>query len=130
MDSRALLEGNRLDNAIYLGGYVVECSLKALISLYLSPPDTRRYGHSLSALQGAPLRQLQALVSPVQFKMPATRTAGTVLEHGHPERRYWASGHWTQQEVKDAFACAYAIYRETVVAMVLDGQLSDRELDV
>ena len=57
-------------------------------------------------------------------------TQGTVLEVGHPIRRYWASGQWTQQEVEAALKRASEIYCDTVVAMVLNGDLSDRELIV
>jgi len=51
-DSETLAAGSRLDNAVYLAGYVVECSLKAVISHHSSVRDARQYGHDLAALQG------------------------------------------------------------------------------
>jgi HEPN domain-containing protein len=129
-DSEILAAGSRLDNAVYLAGYVVECSLKAVISHHLGVPAARHYRHDLAALQGRALQQLRTLVPHVDFRVPASRTQGTVLDTGHPERRYWASGRWTQQEVEAALKRASEIYCDTVVAMVLNGDLSDRELIV
>jgi len=129
-DSETLAAGSRLDNAVYLAGYVVECSLKAVISHHSSVRDARQYGHDLAALQGQALQQLRALVPHAHLKLPASRTNGTVLEVGHPIRRYWASRRWTQQEVQAALKRASEIYYDTVVAMVLDGDLDHEELNV
>ncbi|MGC4065693.1 MAG: hypothetical protein QM784_13805 [Polyangiaceae bacterium] len=52
-DSKLLLDKSRWDGSAYLAGYVIECSLKALISTPSSPPgvDLKELGHSLSLLQ-------------------------------------------------------------------------------
>lgn len=51
-DSKTLLDAKRFHGSAYLAGYVVECSLKALIVSPTPPPgvDVRRIAHDLSAL--------------------------------------------------------------------------------
>ncbi len=51
-DSKTLLDAKRWQGSAYLAGYVVECSLKAVIVSPTPPPDVdvRRIGHDLSAL--------------------------------------------------------------------------------
>lgn len=51
-DSKMLLDKKRFHGSAYLAGYVVECSLKALIVSPTPPPgvDVRSIGHDLSAL--------------------------------------------------------------------------------
>jgi HEPN domain-containing protein len=129
-DALVLASGTRLDNAVYLAGYVVECSLKTVIEHHLGEAEARRWGHDLSALQGRALQQLCVMVPHAQIRVPASRTHGTVLEQGHPVRRYWASGQWSEQETRLALERASEIYRETVVSMVADGYLPFSELNV
>jgi hypothetical protein len=130
VDAEILRDCGRQDNALYLAGYVAECSLKLLVSHYLSWSAARRYGHDLGALQGAALRQLHVLVPPAHLRVPGSRTVGTVLEIGHPQRRYWPSHHWRASDVETALRRAYDIYRETVLTMILDGHLGPGELSV
>jgi HEPN domain-containing protein len=130
VDAKVLAAENRFDNAVYLAGYVVECSLKTVISYHLGEAEARRWRHDLTGLQGPALQQLTVLVPHAQVRMPSSGTQGTVLESGHPERRYWASCQWTQEETTVALGRAFEIYRDTVVAMVLDGVLTAGELVV
>ena len=129
-DAQTLVAQNRLDNAMYLAGYVVECSLKALVSHHLGRAAAQQYGHDLAALQGRALQQLRVLVPQAHLRLPTSGTLGTGLDHGHPVRRYWASGLWTLQEVQVALNRAADIYRGTVLSMVLNGELSSQELNV
>lgn len=51
-DSRTLLDAKRWDNSAYLAGYVIECSLKALIT-FLAPPagiEVKEIGHNVTKL--------------------------------------------------------------------------------
>lgn len=109
---------------------MVECSLKAVIAHHLSVSTAKTYRHNLTALQGQALAQLRVLVPQAHLRLPASHTHGTVLENGHPERRYWSSGQWSDNEVRTAITRASEIYRDTVVAMVLDGALGWQELVV
>jgi HEPN domain-containing protein len=51
-DSHTLLDAGRWDNSAYLAGYVVECSLKAVITHPAAPPDVdvKEIGHNISKL--------------------------------------------------------------------------------
>ena len=51
-DSSILLGAGRWDNAVYLAGYVVECSFKLLIQAHLGAAAARAYAHDLGAMQG------------------------------------------------------------------------------
>lgn len=130
IDARILAAQKRLDNAVYLAGYVVECGLKTVIGHHLGQTEARRWRHDLSGLQGQALQQLCIMVPHAQVRMPTSRTQGTVLDRGHPERRYWASGQWSEQETTLALLRASEIYRDTVVSMVADGVLPSAELNV
>lgn len=51
-DSKTLLDSSRWDNSAYLAGYVIECSLKAIIA-YPAPPtgiDIMEIGHNVTKL--------------------------------------------------------------------------------
>ena len=51
-DSRTLLDAQRWDNSAYLAGYVIECSLKALIT-FPAPPagiEVKEIGHDVTKL--------------------------------------------------------------------------------
>jgi len=65
-DSKTLLDAKRWDNSAYLAGYVIECSLKAIITKP-SPPagiDVKELGHNVAKLVS------------VLDTMAASRTAG------------------------------------------------------
>ena len=129
-DSLILAAQHRHDNAVYLAGYVVECSLKAILAHHLSAAVAGSYKHDLTGLQGRALQLLRVLVPHVHLRLPSSRTQGTGLDVGHPQRRYWTSGLWSHDEVHAAVDCAREIYRETVLSMVLDGDLSYQELNI
>ena len=52
-DANILKNQQRWDNAVYLAGYVVECSFKVLVKVYLPEGNTavRNYGHDLTEIQ-------------------------------------------------------------------------------
>jgi HEPN domain-containing protein len=53
-DSKYLLDDKRWDTSAYLAGYVIECSLKAVITTPEAPPGVNVYqiGHDLQTLAG------------------------------------------------------------------------------
>jgi Uncharacterized conserved protein related to C-terminal domain of eukaryotic chaperone, SACSIN len=53
-DSKVLLDHSRWDDSAYLAGYVIECSLKAIITTPYSPDGVNVYqiGHDLQTLAG------------------------------------------------------------------------------
>ncbi|MFM5998586.1 MAG: HEPN domain-containing protein [Dolichospermum sp.] len=127
-DAKILLDKQRWDNAVYLAGYVVECSFKVLVEVYIPEGKTavKKYGHDLTELQGKAMDRLR-LIYPVLMQLPASRTMGTVLDQYHPERRYYKSGIWNQTQAEEAVNTAEEIYQEIIPKLVLDGKISSKE---
>lgn len=73
-DSKCLLDASCWDGSAYLAGYVIECSLKALISLPMVPPgiDLREMGHDLSLLT----KQLDYMASSRQSQLKRHVSSG------------------------------------------------------
>lgn len=128
-DAKILLDKQRWDNAVYLAGYVVECSFKVLVEIYIpeGKKAVKKYGHDLTELQGTAMDRLR-LMYPVLMQLPSDRTMGTVLDQNHPERRYYKSGIWNQTQAGEAVNRAEEIYQEIIPKLVLDGRLSSKEL--
>ena len=121
-DAKYLLSQQRWDNAVYLAGYVVECSFKVLVQVYISNSSARNYGHDLAELQGQAMERLRLIYPAVDMQLPASRTMGTVLDKDHPARRYYKSGLWSEQEATDATQRAEEIYLEIIPKLILDGR--------
>ncbi|MBD2691648.1 HEPN domain-containing protein [Anabaena catenula] len=129
-DAKILLDKERWDNAVYLAGYVVECSFKVLVKVYIPQDKTavKNYGHDLIQLQGKAMDRLRLMYPVLDMQLPASRTMGTVLDQDHPERRYAKSGLWNQIQAKEAVERAEQIYVETIPKLILDGILTSEEL--
>ncbi|QEI42481.1 hypothetical protein BMF77_03090 [Dolichospermum sp. UHCC 0315A] len=129
-DAKILLDKERWDNAVYLAGYVVECSFKVLVKVYIPEDQTavKKYGHDLTELQGKAMDRLRLMYPVLDMQLPASRTTGTVLDKDHPERRYAKSGLWNQTQAEEAVNRAEEIYQETIPKFILDGILSSEEL--
>lgn len=123
-DAQYLLNHQRWDNAVYLAGYVVECSFKVLVEVYIDSLTARKYGHNLAELQGKAIERLRLIYPAVDMQLPTSRTMGTVLEQGHPERRYAESGLWSKIEGEQATQRAEEIYLEIIPQLILDGRIS------
>jgi hypothetical protein len=113
----------RLDNAVYLAGYVVECSFKVLVTVYLSEDieEIKTHGHDLKKLQGKAMNRLRLMYPVLDMQLPTSRIQGTILSRNHPERRYAKSGLWNKTEAKDAVERAEQIYQEIIPKLILDG---------
>jgi HEPN domain-containing protein len=127
-DAQLLIANKRWDNAIYLAGYVVECSFKELVKAHLGNAAAKAYCHDLGALQGDAMDMLRALFPFLERGIPISRTAGTVLETDHPERRYSQNGRWTESEAIEAVQRAGEIHAEVIPPLVLDGLLNFTEI--
>lgn len=128
-DAKILLNKERWDNAVYLAGYVVECSFKVLVEIYIpeGKKAVKKYGHDLTELQGTAMDRLR-VIYPVLMQLPSDRTMGTVLAKNHPERRYYQSGIRNQTQAEEAVNRAEEIYQEIIPKLVLDGKISSEEL--
>ena len=62
-DAQLLLVEQRWDNAVYLAGYVVECSFKVLVEQHFKHDQgaVRKYGHDLTELEGRAMERLRVL---------------------------------------------------------------------
>ena len=127
-DANVLLSRQRWDNAVYLAGYVVECSFKVLVEKYIDQAAVKKYGHDLAALQGKAMERLRLIYPVLDIQLPASRTTGTVLDQDHPARRYAKSGLWNEIQAKEALGRAEEIYLEIIPRLVLDGRISSKEL--
>jgi HEPN domain-containing protein len=129
-DARLLLGEQRWDNAVYLAGYVVECSFKVLVEQYFKHDQgaVKKYGHDLTELEGRAMERLRVLYPILDRQLPASRIVDTVLAQNHPERRYSASGHFSEGDAKTAVQRAEEIYQEIISKLVLDGSISSQDI--
>jgi HEPN domain-containing protein len=117
IDAKILLESQRWDNAVYLAGYVVECSFKLLVEQYFKHDNkhdkkaVKKYGHDLNELEGRAMERLRVLYPILDRQLPASRIMDTVLGQDHPERRYAKSPLWSEEQAKLAVQRAEEIYR-------------------
>ncbi len=122
-DAGLLLSNNSADNAGYLAGYVVECSLKLLLvqSAKLTP---KSLGHDLLALSGDALR-LAVLIAPFvgRYAVPASADLEDMAEHWSPEIRYAPTGHIRREAAEKWLRAAEAMYESLVVTITLDGRI-------
>jgi HEPN domain-containing protein len=125
-DAAVLFEQQRWDGTVYLSGYVVECALKTQVERWpgMVGPE---FSHRLGDLEDAVLGDRE--FGPLMALSPATRPlriwrqiAGTILEQGHPNRRYFADG-WSAQEAEEALTRASEVYTRTLAEDALDGKL-------
>lgn len=119
-----LLRGNgRLDNSGYLAGYVVECSLKALIECS-EGLSCRTFGHDLPHLAGRALA-LAALLAPgvSRYEVTDDPDISHVLAVWKPESRYEATGLMLAEEVERRTRAAQVCIDRILIPLILDGIL-------
>jgi HEPN domain-containing protein len=129
-DAKTLLAKQRWDNAVYLAGYVVECSFKVLVEQHFKHDlgAVKKYGHDLTELDGRAMERLRVLYPILDRQLPAARIIGTVLAQSHPERRYAKSGLWTESEATLAVQRAAEIYREIIPMLLLNSSISSQDI--
>jgi HEPN domain-containing protein len=129
-DAKILLESQRGDNAVYLAGYVVECSFKLLVEQYFKKNKgaVKKYGHDLTELEGRAMERLRVLYPILDRQLPASRIVDTVLAQDHPERRYAKSQLWTEDQANLAVQRAEDIYRQIIPKLVLNGSISSKDI--
>ena len=127
-DAEILLVQHRWDNAVYLAGYLIECTFKVLVEEYINNEACKKFGHDLRELQGKGIERLRIIYPILDAQLPISRTNGTVLTDYHPQRRYFRSGLWNENEAKEAVERAAEIYNEIIPRLILDGKISSRHL--
>ncbi|NEN92268.1 MAG: HEPN domain-containing protein [Okeania sp. SIO3H1] len=127
-DAEVLLARHRWDNAVYLAGYVVECTFKVLVEQCIDNKACQKFGHNLTELEGKGTERLRIIYPILDSQLPISRTNGTVLTDYHPQRRYFRSDLWNEKEATDAVERAAEIYNEIIPRLILDGRISSEEL--
>lgn len=123
-DADFLFRNNRLDNAIYLAGFAIECALKFAVEYYQGQP--RDYSHRLHDIATHLINILSLLPnSPARSilnQIQSSRNSRHPL-YGHPGRRYWSSGWWNYNDVQDAINLAKDVYQNFVIQIQILGRL-------
>lgn len=119
-----MLSQHRWDNAVYLAGYVIECTFKVLVEEYINNEACKKFGHNLTELEGKGIERLRIIYPILDSQLPISRTNGTVLTDYHPERRYLKSGWWNEKQATEAVERAAEIYNEIIPRLILDGRIS------
>ena len=119
-DAHILLNQSRYDNAAYLSGYVVECSLKCLVRDGGLP--SRAYGHQLDLLSDQAM-SFAYLLSPAsrRYRLPDTIEFREVVQNWTPELRYSETGTIDSNRAESWIKAAQETYKMTVVQAMLDG---------
>ncbi|WP_062306083.1 HEPN domain-containing protein [Alicyclobacillus sendaiensis] len=127
-DSKLLFGNQRFDNAVYLAGYVAECSMKAMIEVFDRHSNPRQFGHNLRKLQQEGLNRSIRLQPKLHSFLSSFAIDSTELAKGHPDRRYWATGRWRPDLARAVLELAEEIYQKTLLEMVLSGYLRRSDL--
>lgn len=126
--SEVLLAASDWDNALYLAGYAVECTLKTLMQIHLGYVEARSFEHRIRDLEGAGLQRVRDLHPRIGLRLPTSSTVGTIVSDQHPWRRYLRNGVWSSEDVRQAVQRARDIYSEVVLKLVLDGVIDRRDV--
>lgn len=123
-DAKLLLAEGRSDNAAYLIGYVLECTLKTLILL----EHGHAWGHNLGELSRKAQR-LAALPGARTARYAGAGTSGhSVYDYGTTgwaeTLRYRPSGSTPMNQAEDWIAEGERVYSSTIGNLWLDGELS------
>jgi hypothetical protein len=122
-DATFLSEQGRLDNAAYLAGYVVECSLKLAIACG-ERLGGRSLGHDLPNIAGPALVLATVLAPGIQrYQVECEGDVDHVLRFWKPELRYTASGQVTQEELAKLIQGGRVCLNRIVLPLILDGIL-------
>jgi HEPN domain-containing protein len=120
-DAAKLHELERHDNAAYLGGYVVECSLKHVLQLHGFAAAA--LGHELRELGGRALI-LAAILSPSanRYRFHRLDEVHSSVQFWTPEIRYCAEGIVSRETSDEVLKAAATCVEELVLPAILDGR--------
>lgn len=118
-DARHLYRLSQFDNAAYHSGYVVECSLKAVIERTGIQP--KEYGHRLVKLERDGLAIASLLAPGCVRYCPATSDVRQVSDRWTESMRYNRTGASSGGDCSTLVAAASRVWRSCVGQMFLDG---------
>jgi len=117
-DARTLLDAGRSDNAAYLAGYVIECSLKKLLEIH--GHGAREYSHDIQRMSGRAL-SLAAVLSPgaTRYRIDVIPELQEVVSFWRSDQRYLPTGAIVGGAT--LVQVATQIYEQIMVEAILDG---------
>ena len=113
--------GSGHDAAAYLAGYVVECSLKALVEAGGGTGSARPFGHDLEKLRGDGLRLAYGLTRLQRYVMPADCAVDDLVRHWREHLRYREPGAVPPQVARRWVGAAARVCHCLVQKAMLDG---------
>lgn len=122
-DASKLHGDSRFDNSTYHAGYVVECSLKAVVAR--TGVDPKTYGHRLLKLQRDGLA-FAALVAPgcVRYT-PDERDVRTVNDKWSESMRYSRTGDCSPADSDTLVRASGRVWDRCIAQMFLDGLIEE-----
>lgn len=121
-DASFLLESGRSDNAFYLCGYAVECSLKAVAGWSGLPPE--RFGHHLMKLEGDALDLAMAIAPATARYRPPGASVRVISSSWSTECRYYENGISTTRATAILIE-AQKVWESCIGEMFLDGLIQE-----
>ena len=121
-DARLLFGNQRYDNAAYLAGYAVECSLKLLL-IRGEALHGKAAGHELGNLAGNGLAVAVVLSPGLQRSRIEGKAVNFALANWKPEMRYATSRHSAKSDADQMCEAARICLNELVIPLILDGIL-------
>ena len=120
-DSRLLFDEQRYDNAAYLAGYTVECSLKLLLDCG-EAINGKALAHELINLAGNGLKVAVVLSPGLQrYRIDGNVAIDFALANWTPEKRYEPTGLVMEAEAAQLCDAARTCLNEVVIPLILDG---------
>ena len=120
-DTNLLLEQRRYDNAAYLSGYVVECSLKALL-VFDGMPTERELGHDLPLMSANALTLAYVLApSRRRYSLEGSPDLDALIRSWSPNSRYERDGTALPELAESRLKGAQAAYAQLAVDLIFDG---------
>lgn len=116
-DARTLCDAGRWDNAGYLAGYAVECSVKAVID----HAGLRLRSHLNEIPQQLMLLAADLSLAARRYPVDMDPDVDMVRRNWAPDLRYAGTGTLAQPDALALAKSADGVFRRTVNAMVLDG---------
>jgi HEPN domain-containing protein len=121
-DASFLLESGRSDNAFYLCGYIVECSLKAVAGWSGLPPEA--FGHQLMKLEGNALDLAMAIAPATARYRPPVASVHAVSSSWSTNYRYYENG-VSATQATELLKEAQKVWETCIGEMFLDGLIQE-----
>lgn len=122
-DAEALHDSRRYDNSLYLAGYVVECSLKAVVELYEG--DAPKFGHDLLRLERDGLELALAMAPAAVRYRPPPGVVKSVRDVWSEHKRYIPTGQIKKSASEQILEHARQAWTCCIGQMLLDGIVSE-----